>query len=390
MHSAVDLSRMCLVAALAVAAARAQSAPSAGEWTERNPPRGWAIVRTADFEVQAEIGETRAQRLAQFLQALRPQFEVLWPPDRRPKRQVIKLFASEASRAKWLKDHSLTLEARAPGTPPSAARLEPFTGDVMAFDTGRLLDVADGVEPVRLGSDRVIAMLHADAQQVYPLLTGAAAVYAPDVARDIAREAFRQYHLDTSPERTVPFWLEDAVGNWLAAATPGGDPWNLLEPSTDDSRKLQPGPVNHTRLLDARRAVADTQVIPAGDLLRRTAMDRETEPPGLLAQGWALVHLLMTSPDDARQHVIPALLAAYRSSAEPAVAVEARLADLDVAAFDAEWRAWLASQPVEDPLAELAARFGKVLRPTDLVAPDWIRSSYSWHRRHVPAPEPPP
>jgi hypothetical protein len=390
MRSAADLSRILLAATLvacALGTARAQSAPPPGAWTEKDPPRGWVIVRTANFEVQAEISEPRARRLAQFLQGLRSQFEALWPPGRKPVPQVVKVFASEEGRAKWSSAHSLGLERRPIGSPPSCARLEPFTGDILAFDSGRLLDVASSVEPVRLESDQVIKMLHADAQQVYPLLDAAAADYAPDLARDCAREAFRQYHLATSPERTVPFWLEEGVGNWLGAATNGGKPWNLRAPDTSEIRRPQPGPVNLSRLLEVRRALAEGLVLPAGDLLARNTKDRETEPPGLLAEGWALVHILMSSPDAARRRIIPALLMSYRASDDGWVPMDAILTGLDTASLDKDWRTWVADQNVDDPLEELARLFGSGLRTTDLVAPDWIKVCYSWQRRHMqPAP----
>jgi hypothetical protein len=396
MRIAADLSRILLSAALvacALGTARGQSAPAPGAWTERDPPRGWVIVRTADFEVQAEIAEPRARRLAQFLQGLRSEFEALWPPSGKTGRQVVKVFASEEGRAKWSSAHSFGLERRPLGSPPSCARLEPFTGDILAFDSGRLLDVVTGVQPVRLESDQVIKMLHADAQQVYPLLDAAAADFAPDLARDCAREAFRQYHLATSPERSVPFWLEESVGNWLGAATNGGKPWNLREPDTTEIRKPQPGPVNLSRLMEVRRALAESQVLPAGDLLARATKDRETEPPGLLAQGWALVHVLMSSSDPARRRIIPALLSSYRASDDGWVPMDAILTGLDTAALDRDWRTWVADQPVDDPLQELARLFGYGLRTTDLVAPDWIKECYSWQRRHVqpapPAPEGP-
>src|SRR5258705_2918543 len=96
MRSAAKLSRILLAAVLvasAIGTARGQSAPPPGAWTEKDPPRGWVIVRTANFEVQAEIAEPRARRLAQFLQGLRSQFEALWPPGRKPVPQVVKVFA---------------------------------------------------------------------------------------------------------------------------------------------------------------------------------------------------------------------------------------------------------------------------------------------------------
>ena len=389
MHSVGKLSRMLVVAALAATVARTQSAPSPGEWTEKDPPRGWVIVRTASFEVQAEISEPRTQRLAQFLQALRPQFEALWPQELRKGRQVVKVFVSEERRSRYLLDHALGLERRPPGTPPSCARYETFTGDIMAFDSGRLLDVATSVEPVRLESDQIIKTLHADAQQMYPLLDAAAVIYAPDVARDVAREAFRQYHLATSPERSLPLWLEEGVGDWLAAANPGGKPWDLRTADSEDSRRPETGPVNEARLLLARRALVESTVLPAGDVLARSAKERETEPPAILAEGWALVHLLMSSVQPEKKRIVPDLLAAYRASADATTAVDAVLAGVNLGAIDDEWKAFVGSQRPDDPLAELARLYGKGLRANDLVAPDWVRDSYSWHRRHVPAEEAP-
>ena len=111
------------------------------------------------------------------------------------------------------------------------------------------------------------------------------------------------------------------------------------------------------------------------------------------AEGWVLVHVLMSSPDAARRRVIPALLMAYRASEDGWVPMDAILIGLDTAALDADWRAWVADQHVDDPLAELARLFGQALRTTDLVAPDWIKECYSWERRHVlpvpPVPEKP-
>ncbi len=367
---------------------RAQSEVPAGRWSERRPPPvGWVVVRTGSFEVQAEIGEPRARRLSDFLEALRPHFEALWPPRPRLERQVVKVFASRERRDAWLAARDLWVEEPPPGVAPSCAHFDPLTGDILAFDAGRLLEDAAGATSVGLSSDRSLTLAHADLQRMYPQLEAVTAAYTADLARDVAHEAWHQYLGASNFLRPpLPSWLDEGLADWLAASTPGGRPWAVRQaPPAGSAPPLQPGALHEDRLRQAQRAVRADETLPLSDLLIRTTHLASAEPPGLLAQGWSVVHFLQASTEPAWRRLVTSYLDSARASEDGDVAVEELVQGLDLKALDEAWSDWLAGQQPIDPLAGLAADFGRELAPDDLLASPWIKECYAWHRRH-PAP----
>jgi hypothetical protein len=395
MRIGAGLSRICVRATLALAlagAGAAQSGPPAGAWRSKDVPAGWSVARQKDYEVQSEVGAACAERLAAFLQALRPRMEALWPPRPRSEPLVVKVFASRSGRDTWLADRNLLPEPLPEGRPPACALLEPFTREVLAFETGRLFDDLVGPAPVTVDADRAVALPRAEMQALYPLLERVTAAYTPDLGRDVAHEAWHQYLAVSSLGRAaLPAWLDEGLADWLAAATPGGAPWTLRtppEPPAPDAAQaapppapppVVPGALHETRLRELLQAHADRLTLPAGALLVRETTDADAEPPSFLVQGWALVHLLMAGPDPARRELIPALLAFRRSER-----ADDPLQDLDLRALEADWSAWLRAQRAVDPLEDVAREFRRTLKPEDLQAPEDVRASWAWHLRHAP------
>ncbi len=392
MRIRAGLSRSCALAALAVAlpgAAAAQSGPPAGAWRARDTPPGWSVARSPDYEVQSEVGQACAERLAAFLQALRPRMEALWPPRPRAEPLVVKVFATRSGRAAWLADRDLLLEPPAAGRPPTCALLEPLTRDVLAFDTGRLFDELSGPAPVAVNADRAVSLPRADLQRLYPLLEQVTAAYTPDLGRDVAHEAWHQYLAVSSLDRAeLPAWLDEGLADWLAAATPGGAPWRLRAPppapdgqSAADPAPVVPGALHESRLRELLQAHADRLTLPAGALIVRQTTDADAEPASFLAQGWSLVHVLMTSPTPALRELLPSLLAVRRGdrASDP-------LHDLDLRRLEADWSAWLKQQTAVDPLLDVAREFRRGLVPEDLQAADDVRASWAWHLRHPGRP----
>lgn len=393
MRIGAGLSRTWVRAALAAAlagVAAAQSTPPAGAWRSKDVPAGWSVARRPDYEVQSEVGAACAERLAGFLQALRPHLQALWPPRPRSEPLVVKVFASRAGRDTWLADRNLLPEPPPEGWPPSCALFEPFTREVLAFDTGRLFDELSGPDPVTVHADRAVALPRAELQQLYPLLERVTAAYTPDLGRDVAHAAWHQYLAVSSLGRAaLPAWLDEGLADWLAAATPGGAPWALRappEPPAPDAGQsaappppppVAPGALHESRLRELLQADADRLTLPPGALLVRETTDADAEPPSFMAQGWGLVHLLMGSPDPARRELVPGLLASRRGDR-----ADDPLADVDLRALEADWTAWLRAQRAVDPLEDVARDFRRKLKPEDLQAADDVRASWAWHLRH--------
>lgn len=390
-----------LLATLAAGAA-AQSEVPAGSWLHKPAPAGWAVARGKAYEVQSEVGAARAERLLELLEGLRPHFEGLWPA--RPRREplVVKVFASRAAREAWMAARALLPEhAPPPGAAEPCALLEPFTREVLACETGRFLDEIGAPDPVRLTDDALLTLPRAESQEMLPLLEQVTAAWTRDLARDVLRAAWFQHLAAASLGRaSLPAWLDEGLADWLAAATPGGAPWRSRRTAGDDpppdpappgaaapdpasgqpDTALRPGALHEDRLRDLLRADAERLLLAPSDLLARHNADRQAEAPSHLVQGWGLVHFLMTSPDESRRALLPTLLAVQRDGlhADP-------LQGLDLRRLDADWRTWLRAQRAVDPLAELARRFRRSLKPRDLVAPQAVREAFAFHLAHPQA-----
>lgn len=391
-----------LLATLAAGLA-AQSEVPAGSWLHKAPPAGWAVARGKSWEVQSEVGAARAERLLALLEGLRPQLEALWPA--RPRREplVVKVFASRAGREAWMSARALLPEhAPPPGAAEPCALLEPFTREVLAFETGRFLGEIGAPDPVRLTDDALLTLPRAESQEMLPLLEQVTAAWTRDLARDVLRAAWFQHLAAASLGRaSLPAWLDEGLADWLAASTPGGAAWPARPaaggtPAPDPApgigtaaapageqpdTALRPGALNEDRLRDLLRADAERLLLAPSDLLVRRNTDRQAEAPGHLLQGWGLVHFLMTSPDESRRALLPTLLAVQRDGLQ-----SDPLQGLDLRRLDADWRTWLRAQRATDPLAELARRFRRSLKPQDLVAPQAVREAFAFHLAHPQAP----
>ncbi|HZL98994.1 MAG TPA: hypothetical protein VFD43_01975, partial [Planctomycetota bacterium] len=151
--------------------------------------------------------------------------------------------------------------------------------------------------------------------------------------------------------------------------------------------------LNAARLRELPWLLLDGETRSLGELL---SPDAGTPPfeagPGPAAQGWSLVHFLLASEEPRRRLLVPGLLAELRRGARLGPAAAAVFEDVDLEQLQADWQAWAASQPCDDPLADLARRYGDKVRPDQLTGDQDLERRYAWlwRRRDGPQPGDPP
>ena len=54
-----------------------------GEWNPRKAPEGWTVVESRHYQVQSQVGDSKAQRLAEHLEGMLPLYRSLMNSVRR-------------------------------------------------------------------------------------------------------------------------------------------------------------------------------------------------------------------------------------------------------------------------------------------------------------------
>jgi len=158
-------------------------------------------------------------------------------------------------------------------------------------------------------------------------------------------------------------------------------------PDGSGHRDYEAGAINQPRLRDALRAFEDGRLKRFGLMLKYEQTERFPEASVFYAQGWAMVHFLMTHKSPSMRAVIPRLIRDFKDSKNFRKSTDKVFRDFDIEELEREWLGWLLTQTPVDPLKDLAREFGKQIKVEDLVTgKDVIRKVYLWHLHNPDAP----
>ena len=343
-----------------------------GPWKPRRTPDGWALVRSKHGQVQSQAGEALGETLAAHLERVLPACDALLSGRGRAPDFVAKVFRDERA-------------FRAYGG-EGGAHYDHATREIVAWDTGLALGALHGEPVLRLDAERARDLAPDDRREVEALLAAVELAQRDDVGELVAHEGWPlSFHYATVSWVPVPLWLDEGLADDVAARhrppRDAGDA-DVAEGGADDLAD----DLRHDHLRTLRDAFDDGTTLPLRALL---ALDRDAfyaRAPVSYAQAWSLVRFLRTHEDADLRRVVPAALADFLRSKDGAAATERAFADVDLDALDDAWIRWVLRQEVHDPLRELARRFGRRLRPDDLVGPAAWKDRYARLRRQETRP----
>jgi len=366
-------------------APRAQQAPAAraaddvvppGKWGKSKPPAGWVVSNTSHYQVQSQVGKEKAAALSAHLEAMHDLYQRFLPMRRTQDAFVLKLFRDRNEYLRYSGDEED--QAR-------AAYFDPEHGELVAFDTGIILGHRDVPAQISLRIGVADRLTLSDRQRLDPLFEAITDAWTMDTARVLSHEGWHQYfRAFTISVVEMPAWLEEGIGDWFFTATRDGD--------RDATHGYRLGEVNQLRLRTLRRAMAEGTTVSFGTMLGYGQKQYYVNPAASYAQGWSMVHFLMQHVDKRWRALIPALLADFKDTKNFPESTAKVFQGIDLEALDREWSAWVLSQPLHDPMLDLAHEFGGRLKAGDFIADKRWTATYQWYVGHPtaltgPAPE---
>ncbi len=343
------LPRALLAALVALAAAPDEDAVRPGPWSARDVPEGWVVTETDAYQVQSEVGEDKARRLAEHLEGLLPAYRELLPDRRRLPTLVLKVFRDrEAYRAYG-------------GV--SVAHYDDVHGEIACYDTGVVLGRRDVPAQIRLADPGALDLRGEEHDALRRLLDDVTDALVVDVAEAVAHEGWHQVlHETTVSQVAMPAWIDEGVADWFSTAR--------LDPETG---RWTVGALHHGRLRVVRRALEEGRTVSFGEMLGFDQDDYYRDAETSYAQGWSMVAFLMRHEDPALREAVGDLIAHFRRSKDFRESTERVFRDRDLDALGRDWEAWVAATEPDDPFATLAEAFGDRLRPEHLEAPpEWL------------------
>jgi len=371
----MSASALCVLLIAAVLAPGAHAGDDddvrAGEWGKRKVPAGWVVVDTPHYQVQSQVGKDKAKLLGDHLEGMRLLYRELVKSRSKMPTFVVKVFESREQflgyRSDDLIDDALS------------AWYDPVYKELVTFDTGVMLGKREIPTGISVDPDRLHKLAHADLQRIYKLLDDATVAYTDDTAHVLSHEAWHQYfHAYTVSWVPMPTWLDEGVAEYFYMAT---------APEGNGRRSYKAGALNQARLRDVLRAYEDRRTKRLALLMQYEQTDYYREAAVLYAQGWSLVHFLMTHRSAKYRAVIPNLIRDFKDSKNFHESTAKAFDDFDLDELDREWLGWLLSQVPEDPLKDLAREYGRQIKPAELRTGDEsVREMYEWHLRNPNAP----
>ena len=349
----------------------------AGAWGRELTPPGWIVIETRSYQIQSRLGRETTAALGRHLEELLDLYRALLPSPQRTERLVVKVLADEAEYKAY------GGSAGSGGASTRHGHYDRQSGEVVVWNTRLVLGRAELATAIGPDPDRVHTLTFAENQAVLHLADDATLAYTPDLGDILARWCWRQYvDLRVWPQGApaLPVWLEAGLAEHFAAAR------------TDARGRYQAG-LNAARVRDLGWVLVQGDARPLAELLGPAgdapAFDVGPAPP---AQGWSIVHFLLTSDEAGRRELLPRLLAEAASGASYEKARAKSVAGLDLERLQSDWQVWAGSLQGDDPLGELARRFGDKLRPEQMTGDDDLEARYRWlwNRRRMPQPGDPP
>src|SRR5262249_36230780 len=95
-----------------------------------------------------------------------------------------------------------------------------------------------------------------------------------------------------------------------------------------------------------------------------------------------MVEFLLQNKDATYRDLIPKLIKDFKDSKNFPKSTDKIFHGYDMAALDKAWLGWVLTQPLNDPLLDLAREFGARVKPSDLAGDERRSGVYKWYVEH--------
>lgn len=363
----ISAGRQLVVTLLLVAGSVPQAAAGdrvvPGRWKTGRAPQGWVVHETSNYQVQCAAGEDLAEAVGTHAEAMLAVYRELLPSRKKLPGFVIKVFADREG-----------FLAYRPEAADFLAWYDKDEKELLAYDTGAMNGTRHGPANIRLGDGYPRQLSRREAEQLAELFEEISDRYTEDLAGLVAHEAWHQYfHYYTVSWVAMPAWLDEGLGDYFFTA------------HDDGSGGIAVGDVFADGARISLQIVEEEIALPLSELFDLDQDGYYEKAWARYAQGWSVVHFLMHHDDAHIAELIPRYLKHFKKSKNFRKTNVAIFDDIDLEQLDEQWRSWALSLELDDPLQQLAERFGEMIGPGDLDAPQTWRDVYGWFRARATA-----
>lgn len=364
MTSRLPTLALLLLAPLAAAAGDERVKP--GPWNKRDIPDGWSVIETEHYQVQSQIGKDAAQRLGEHLEDMRKVYADFLPTRRRPETFVLKVFSTKAGFCTY---SDLKIDT---GT---VAYYNWAKKELVGYDCGFVFGVRTTPPLLHVADEAAARLSGTELARLEELFDRATSAYTMDLARVLSHEGWHQwFHFYNVSKVDMPSWLDEGLGDWFFMAA--------RDEQTGAEHGYRLGDMNSHRLRSVRRALEDGLTVTFERMMDFKQDDYYANPGVFYAQGWSMVHFLLTSEDARRRELIPRLLKDFKDTKNFIKSTDKVFKGLDLDELDREWIGWLLLQPFEDPLLDAAREFGARIPAPDVKGEARLIKAYEWYLNH--------
>ena len=291
-------------AALLLSTTTLQAQVERGMWKNRGDyPDGWAVVKSKHYQIQSQVGQDKAQRLADHMEKMLHVYK-----------KTFKGSSSQfsAKPVKLFKDREAYIQYG--GSSSSAGYYSPGERELVLFDSGNWSDKPQGPTTGRRA-------------QIEQRRRGM------DVLGVAAHEGWHQFfHWYVVSLTEIPSWVNEGMGDYFFAGKP-----------VRKGRKLELdfSQVNTARFPVIFRAVEDGQTEPFEKFLLMSQQDYYANANICYAQGWALCYFLNQSENRKYKRIVPLYIKYIRDDSNWETVTKKAFRGIDVDKLEEEFVEWV-------------------------------------------------
>lgn len=292
-----------------------------GDWREDQIPPGWQRKIIGRYEFQSNAPWEHIETVARHMNSMLGAYKKFFTPVKQEgKAYVVKIFKDRDGFLKY-------------GAPPGA-------GGYFSKQDGEMV----GYLTAKIGGVAVAAATTGDKPK--SLRERLAAKFSMDLLGVFAHEGWHQYfHKHCGSGVPFPSWCDEGIGEYFYG-------------SRTENGKLLTGRVNEYRLGTIKSAIRRGKTIPIKDLVGWDQSKYYAVAGLAYAEGWSLVHFLLTHPVWSRKKLIQTYMTAFVEQHSISEAVETAFKgwkDKDWDALEKDWKAFTLGLKYEDTEAEALA-----------------------------------
>ncbi|MBI1853752.1 MAG: hypothetical protein HYR85_25735 [Planctomycetes bacterium] len=304
-----------------------------GKWRIGDEPKTWNLYSTEHYQVQSHIPKERAKIVTDHLERMQIEYAKRFPIRKPLKDMVVKIFANRAEYLAY------------PSPEGSAAYYSPKDHELVCYDTGF---VTGREAPPDIPKDRQLGerlkKLGVPEDEVAGVEDALLKLSNMSLLGVLSHEGWHQYfHFYIVSEIPFPSWLDEGMGDYFFSAKPA-----------PDGKSMVFGDLMPIRFSVIWGALKTNKFVPVKELIRYRQPDYYENASVCYAEGWSLVYFCYQSGNERYAKIPDTLIHVFKDKHDMDEATNEAFAHIDLAKFEAEWKAFYLNRDFVQTIKDLA------------------------------------